>query len=74
QVREQVQELLRLWLEQNQTSPDERDMAAAAATWAIYGLAQHWARARSQASLNEYVERILPLVMPLLGITVERHA
>jgi AcrR family transcriptional regulator len=66
QVREQILELLQLWLEQTSLSQDEMDIAATAATWAIYGLAQHWVRMKNKPPLDEYIRQIIPLIVPLL--------
>ncbi len=67
QVREQVQALLRHWLEQRNLPQEDADIAATAATWAIYGLAQHWGRGKNQPPLEEYLRRIIPLIVHLLG-------
>ncbi len=66
QVRAQVQELMQFWLKQRSMPPDEADIASTAAAWAIYGLAQHWARSKPQPPLDAYVQRISPLVRSLL--------
>ena len=69
QVRNQIQELLQLWLTQTKRPQEEIDIAATAATWAIYGLAQQWARRKNKSPLDSYVRRISPLIVTLLGIT-----
>ena len=61
QVRGQVKELLLTWLEQGEPNmPPE--IAATAASWAIYGLAQYWNREKERMPLDQFVEQILPLV------------
>ncbi len=66
QVRAQVQELLQAWLASNATPTEEQTIAAVATTWALYGLAQHWAQSKKRPPLEAYIERILPLVTLLL--------
>jgi len=70
QVREQVQGLLRLWLQQTDLPQEEADIAATATTWAIYGLAQRWAHDREDTPLEEYVRKIVPWIRPLLKALV----
>jgi len=66
QVREQVQRLLRFWLEQKNIPQEEGSIASAAVTWAIYGLAQHWAHSKPQPPLDAYVEQIISPIQELL--------
>lgn len=61
QVKGQVKDLLMTWLDQVESNfPPE--IAATAASWAIYGLAQYWNREKERIALEEFVEQILPLV------------
>jgi AcrR family transcriptional regulator len=74
QVRLQVQQLLNKWLEKLPTlpgAPVPRERAAAAASWAIYGLAMEWLNDRESPSAEEYAGEILPLVAANLGLTIE---
>jgi len=71
QVREQIQELLQLWLEQS-GSQVEIGIAATAAAWAIYGLARRWAHGKSKISVEAYVQQITPLISSLLMISPHR--
>jgi AcrR family transcriptional regulator len=61
QVRKQVQELIELWLSPGASSAD-RQTAATAASWAIYGLGLEWSRQKNRPPLREFVEKVLPLV------------
>lgn len=74
QVRKQVHELLNKWLEKLPTianTPVSRERAATAASWAIYGLATEWSRARNRLPLEQYADEVLPLVAANLGLTIE---
>lgn len=61
QVKEQIKALLMTWLDQVESIVPP-DIAATAASWAIYGLAQYWNDQKDRAPVNEYVEQIFPLV------------
>lgn len=70
QVKNQVFELLNVWLGKMNT-PIATEIPATVATWAIYGLAAHWshstpARAggakEKRPALDKFVEEALPLV------------
>jgi AcrR family transcriptional regulator len=70
QVKNQVYELLNLWLGKMDT-PVTTEIPATVATWAIYGLASHWSQAtpvragsakQKRPSLEKFVEEALPLV------------
>jgi hypothetical protein len=61
QIKEQTNGLLMTWLEQIGSNPSP-EIAATAASWAIYGLAQYWNEQKDRDSVDEYVEKILPLV------------
>jgi AcrR family transcriptional regulator len=67
QVKEQVYDLLFMWLEkmENAVSPE---MAATAASWAIYGLASQWAHQKSSEPAEAFVEQVLPLVAANLSM------
>jgi len=67
QVRQQIRELLDLWLTQVGSDTD-RDTAATAASWVIYGLAQDWSRRKSRPPVEVYAEQIRPLVERNLGL------
>jgi AcrR family transcriptional regulator len=63
QVKGQVKDLLLTWLGQMEiNSRVSPEIAATAASWAIYGLAQYWNREKERIALEEFVEQILPLV------------
>jgi len=60
QVKAQIQELLTAWLEAV-ASTVPKEIAAAAGSWAIYGLAQYWNHEKERQPLNEFIEQVLPL-------------
>lgn len=60
QIKEQTKGLLMTWLEQIGSNPSPV-IAATAASWAIYGLAQYWNEQKDHDSLGEYIEKIMPL-------------
>ena len=60
QIKEQTKGLLMTWLEQIGSNPSP-EIAATAASWAIYGLAQYWNEQKDRDSLGEYVSKIMPL-------------
>jgi len=62
QVRKQVQELIEMWLAQI-GSPISPPIAAVATSWAIYGLALEWSRARNRLPVEVYARQVLPLVI-----------
>ncbi len=74
QVRLQVQRLVYNWLEKLPTlagSSVPRERAAAAASWAIYGLAMEWSNERHHLQAEQYASEVLPLVAANLGLTIE---
>jgi AcrR family transcriptional regulator len=73
EVRAQVYRLLNKWLEKTPTlanSSVSREQAATAASWAIYGLATEWSRAKRQPPVEQYSSEVLPLVAANLGLTI----
>jgi len=60
QVKNQIKDLFITWLNQIESSVPA-EIAATAASWAIYGLAQYWNHAKNRAPLNKFVEQVLPL-------------
>ena len=74
QVRDQIHGLLNHWLEgmnpgENSLASSER--AAIAASWAIYGLATEWNRAKRMPPLEQYADEVLPLVAANFGLNLE---
>ena len=61
QVKNQVYELLNLWLGKMNTTIST-EIPATVATWAIYGLASHWSHAKKRPVLEKFVDEALPLV------------
>ena len=61
QVKNQVQELLQMWLEKT-GSEIEPKMAATAASWAVYGLALQWSREKNRPPANVYAGQVFSLV------------
>ena len=67
QVKAVLHELMLKWLEQVplQASPE---MAATAASWAIYGLALRWSHAKQPEPVEEFAAEVLPLVANNLNL------
>jgi AcrR family transcriptional regulator len=61
QVKNQVYELLNVWLGKMKPSVST-EIPATVATWAIYGLASHWSHAKKRPALEKFVDEALPLV------------
>jgi AcrR family transcriptional regulator len=61
QVKAQVQELVQNWIEKLDTYI-ESNMAATAASWAIYGLALGWSRDKKHPPVDVFAEQVLPLI------------
>jgi AcrR family transcriptional regulator len=61
QVKNQVYELLNVWLGKMNTTVST-EIPATVATWAIYGLASHWAHSKKRTALDKFVDEALPLV------------
>lgn len=60
QVITQIKDLLMTWLDQIESNVPS-DIAATAASWAIYGLARYWNDQKDRGPVNEFVETILSL-------------
>ena len=67
QVKAQIQDLVQNWIEKLETQV-EPNIAATAASWAIYGLALDWSRDKKHPPLDEFAEQVLPLVASNLGL------
>jgi AcrR family transcriptional regulator len=61
QVKNQVYELLNVWLGKMKP-PISTEIPATVATWAIYGLASHWSHSKKRPALETFVDEALPLV------------
>jgi len=61
QIKDQVYELLNIWLGK-MNPPVSTEMPATVAAWAIYGLASHYSHAKKRPALEEFVDEALPLV------------
>lgn len=61
QVRRQIQDLIAMWLE-NSSGVRDKQSAAVAASWTIYGLGEQWNQDPNRESLDAYVELALPFV------------
>ena len=77
QVKAQLHELILAWLVQAApASPDlasPPEIAATAASWAIYGLAFQWKRSpQTRPSAEAYAGQVLPLVAANLGLGTAR--
>lgn len=64
EVKLQIQELLEYWLGQSGPAA-EADIAATASSWALYGLALRWSRAKNRPAAAAYAGQILPLMEKL---------
>ncbi len=74
QVRSQIQGLISHWLENmpsNGNTPVSPERTATAASWAIYGLATEWSRAKRMPPVEQYADEVLGLVAANLGMSVE---
>lgn len=61
QVKAQVKDLIQNWIEKFETN-SEPNIAATAASWAIYGLALEWSRDKQHIPVEDFVEQVLPLI------------
>lgn len=63
QVKNQLQELLQVWLEQEDSDIDSKT-AATAASWAIYGLVLQWThdKNKKKPSAEKFADQVLPLI------------
>ncbi len=84
QVKGVLHELLLKWLEPREgvasapmrkaDPPVSPEMAATAASWAIYGLALQWSHARKPRPVEEFAAEVLPLVAANLGQSISTIA
>jgi AcrR family transcriptional regulator len=70
QVKKQLQELLQMWLEKEETDIDT-NTAATAASWAIYGLVLQWNREKGAERLptEQFADQVFPLIAANLQLT-----
>ncbi len=63
QVKNQLQELLQVWLEKEGSNIDPKT-AATAASWAIYGLVLQWShdKNKKKPSAEKFADQVLPLI------------
>jgi AcrR family transcriptional regulator len=61
QVKNQIYELLNIWLGKMK-APISTEIPATVATWAIYGLASLWSHEKKRPPLETFVDEALPLV------------
>ncbi|HEX9331807.1 MAG TPA: TetR/AcrR family transcriptional regulator [Anaerolineales bacterium] len=69
QVKNQLQELLEVWLEKEDSDTDSKT-AATAASWALYGLVLQWShdKNRKRSSAEEYADEVFPLIASTLRL------
>lgn len=61
QVKNQIYELLNVWL--RKMNPHlSTEIPATVAAWAIYGLASHYSHTKKPPELETFIEEALPLV------------
>ena len=67
QIKDQIHELILMWLKQteNTISPET---SATAASWAIYGLAMQWNHEKKSQSADSFANEVLPLVAANLNL------
>ena len=70
QVKMQIQELIQKWIENWGTTIDPK-IAATAASWAIYGLADQWShdKNKKRSNVEEFSDQVLPLIAGNLSLT-----
>lgn len=61
QVKNQIQDLVRNWIEKLEINIEPK-IAATAASWAIYGLALDWSRDRKRLPVDAFADQVLPLI------------
>jgi AcrR family transcriptional regulator len=63
QIKNQLQELLEMWLERDETIADKKTISIAT-SWAIYGLALKWShdKNKKKPSAEQFADQVLPLV------------
>lgn len=74
QVRLQIHDLIKHWLEDEQFNgkfKGSHESAATAASWAMYGLATEWSRSKQSPPVEEYADEVLPLVTATLGMSTQ---
>jgi AcrR family transcriptional regulator len=78
QVKNQIYELLNIWLGKLNSSIST-EIPATVATWAIYGLASHWshstpARAGGAREKRPALEKFVDEALPLVAVNLEQFA
>ena len=78
QVKNQIYELLNVWLGKMNSSIST-EIPATVATWAIYGLASHWshstpARAGGAREKRPTLEKFVDEALPLVAVNLEQFA
>jgi len=70
QVKKQLQELLQMWLEKEETLIDAKT-AATAASWAVYGLVLQWVheKAAERIPAEQFADQVFPLIEANLQLT-----
>ena len=63
QVKKQLQGLLQMWLEKEETNIDAKT-SATAASWAVYGLVSQWSHGKEAERLpaEQFAEQVFPLI------------
>lgn len=63
QVKKQLQELLQMWLEKEETNIDAKT-AATAASWAVYGLVSQWSHEKGseRPTAEQFADQVFPLI------------
>ena len=69
QVKKQLQELLQMWLEKEETHIDAKT-AATAASWAVYGLVLQWVHEKDTERIpaEQFADQVFPLIAANLQV------
>jgi len=67
QVKGQIKALVQGWLEKS-GSDFPPEIAATAASWAVYGLALYWSREKDRATAEAFAGEVLPLIAANLRV------
>jgi AcrR family transcriptional regulator len=67
QVKRQIQSLLQVWVEKGKLGEDPL-MIAIAGSWALYGLALEWSHTRVRSSVEEFAQKVSPILYAIMGL------
>jgi AcrR family transcriptional regulator len=67
QIKEQLYELILMWMKQSMHSLSP-ETSATAASWAIYGLAMQWNQEKKTQSAEAFADEVLPIIAGNLNL------